>query len=463
MKIKYMMLICCISLTGGCSKDSVLGKKPEAALQIPSKLSDLQALLDHDGSINGLDAQGTTPQLGESGSDNFYLLDQNFNTNLRPQMQNYYIWKKQPYEGVSVLDWIYPYRNILMCNVVLDEIDNIPMKGEDKIAADRIKGEALFHRAHMFFQLAAVFAPIYYKGDNGSERSIPLRLTSDINEVLVFSTVKESFEKIETDLLLSAKLLPGISSLNTRPSKCAVFALLSRMYMYSGKYDKALIYADSSLQLNDKLIDYNTLAPQAAYPFNLGTASNPEIIFNSVMLSNITQSYPTRQTYARIDTLLYKQYHEGDLRKQLFFLSSPPGHRFKGSYHGSARYFAGLATDEVMLNKAECLARNDLLEPAVEVLDRLLRSRWDNKFTYVSPLAESSGELLTIILQERRKELIFRGIRWMDLKRFNREGMDISLKRVVNNTVYVLEPEEENWVWPFPNEVISFMISGMRD
>src|SRR5690606_4191058 len=138
----------------------------------PTTLTHFQALLDRDAYLNGSDGQGVTPQLGESGADNFYLLDADFNAKLRPQMQNYYTWAAQPYAGVEVLDWLYPYRAILVTNTLLNHLDQISAATSD---LNYLKAQALFHRAHLFYQLAQVFAPPYRKGSANDEKSIPLR------------------------------------------------------------------------------------------------------------------------------------------------------------------------------------------------------------------------------------------------------------------------------------------------
>jgi hypothetical protein len=50
---------------------------------------------------------------------------------------------------------------------------------------------------------------------------------------------------------------------------------------------------------------------------------------------------------------------------------------------------------------------------------------------YIPITAGSSDEASQLILQERRKELLFRGLRWIDIKRLNKEGAGIVLKRKV--------------------------------
>lgn len=63
--------------------------------------------------------------------------------------------------------------------------------------------------------------------------------------------------------------------------------------------------------------------------------------------------------------------------------------------------------------------------------------------------------VLDLILLERRRELCFRGIRWEDLRRLNKEGGHIAVKeRIVNNFVFKLEPKSKKYVWPIPESAV---------
>jgi hypothetical protein len=73
-----------------------------------------------------------------------------------------------------------------------------------------------------------------------------------------------------------------------------------------------------------------------------------------------------------------------------------------------------------------------------------------------SPLsAASAAEALVLVLKERRKELLFRGLRWSDLRRFNLEkGKEVTLERQLNGTVHTLPPNDPRYVLPIPDIVI---------
>jgi hypothetical protein len=69
-------------------------------------------------------------------------------------------------------------------------------------------------------------------------------------------------------------------------------------------------------------------------------------------------------------------------------------------------------------------------------------------------------EALNIILIERRKELLMRGLRWMDIKRLNKEDAGIVMKRTINGQTYTLLPNDLRYSFPIPEDVIS--LSGMQ-
>lgn len=456
MKAIIMILVVAVTLIG-CSKEDFLNEKPKQSLIIPSSPTHFQALLDRDAYVNGTDGQGITPQLGESGADNFYLLDADFNANLRPQMQNYYTWAPQPYAGVEVLDWLYPYRAILITNTVLNNLDRIKASQSD---ISYIKAQALFHRAHLFYQLAQVFAPPYRKDASNNEKSIPLRLTDDINEPLIRSTVAETYGRIVEDLKESAQYLKTNNDFPTRPSKQASFALLSRVFLVMQDYAAAEKYADSCLAITDFLLDYNQINMALTEPLtgkNQSGIIKPEVIYWTGMLASPYQYYPTTFLSALIPDQLYASYADDDLRKKLFFEKRPTGFRFRGTYNyfsTRSNYFSGLAVDEVFLNRAECRVRDGRVAEGLSDLNHLLEKRWE-KGKFVSAVNLSQTEALKLILNERRKELIFRGIRWSDIRRLNIEGANISLERVVNGKTLILEANDPKWTWPMPLEAIA--------
>src|SRR5690606_32955981 len=133
---------------------------------------------------------------------------------------------------------------------------------------------------------------------------------------------------------------------------------------------------------------------------------------------------PLNSSRANISYDLLDLYDDIDIRKEAFFREKSEGiWAFKGGYHGQTNntFFNGLATDELYLIVAECHARNGDVAKSLEALNYLLKHRL--RSTSFQPLIIGDPDvLLTYVLEERRKELLMRGIRWTDLRRLNRYG-----------------------------------------
>ncbi len=218
-------------------------------------------------------------------------------------------------------------------------------------------------------------------------------------------------------------------------------------------YDSCAKYANLSLELKNDLIDYNTVDTNLAYPFN---NLNKEVLFQSVGGNTY---YIVTGYFAIVDSSLYNSYNVNDIRKMAFFTPQAPGMRFKGMYYHQSRiYFTGLATDEMYLMRAECYARAGNKDAALADLNHLMVTRWKTG-TFIPFTASDAQGALSIILTERRKELIFRNIRWMDIKRLNKEGTNITLTRIVNGQTYTLPPNDNRFALALPADIIK--MTGM--
>lgn len=439
-----------------CNKNGFLDKKPNSDNVIPSSLDDFQALLDNPTVMTG------TPVLGELSADNCQL-DYAYWQGLDVKEHNAYAWQADIFDGQGqVADWDLPYQQVFYANTVLDGLSKLKT---DSASNDPIwmalKGAALFIRAYAFYNVVQLFAPAYDSLTAGTDMGIPLRLSPEIGSKSVRASVQASYAQILGDLEKAKGLLPAAIPFDhpNRPSRPAVLALLARVYLSMRAYGEAGFYADNCLQVYSNLLDYNTLSAGGNFPF---PASNVEIIYPSNFLTTPPQIL-VGLIYSRVvvDSALYNSYDTNDLRWKLYFKSSssnPP--IYKASYNASFLPFSGLATDEVLLIRAECRARAGQTAAALSDLNNLLSKRWvTGTFNLVT--AGSPGEALDSILVARRKELPFRGLRWMDLKRLNKGGANITLTRKLSG-VSPLLPNSNLYVLPIPPDVLS-QVPDMKD
>ncbi len=457
MKIIYVLLLC--SLWIGCSKEKFLDEKPNQAMVIPQTLEDLQAIVDNTGLLNGIlgsNHPGIVPILGQTASDEYFFGRPNLYANAHPFIVNTYTWSQEDvYAGKnSVNDWTQLYKAILSLNICIEQLGKLSLS---ELEGRRIKGTALFHRAHLYYHLAQVFAPVYQKSTASSILGLPLRLKADVNEKLERNTLQETYNQIITDLEESIPYLPEQVSYTTRPTVTAAYAMLSRVYLSMSDYDKALEFSEEALERKSSLMDFNNLDSLSAYPIS---NNNEEIIFNC--LSSIGGNIATAfvNSFASVDSMLVKAYSPGDLRKAIFTVkrteSQSLGYRFKGSYFGGIYFFSGLATDELYLIKAECLAREGRSDEACAVLNKLLEKRFRPE-EFIPLDIDDNKELLHVIIMERRKELLYRGVRWTDLRRLNLDPLlAVTLRRSIGGEIFELPPNDPRYVYPIPHDVLMF-------
>jgi hypothetical protein len=451
-----LLLLSGMGMLFSCSKSSFLDKKPNTNFIIPTTLPDFQALLDNDA------VMGRTTALGELSADNLYLRD-SFWLYLDAKERNAYIWAPGDiYNGQGQQDdWNLPYEQVFYANVVLDGLAKMVVDSTNAQDWKTLKGAALFTRAYAFYNLAQVFAPVYDGLSAPTDLGIPLRLSPDVNAPSVRASLQQTYSQILDDLRKADNLLPSALPLanRNRPSKPAAFAMQARVYLSMRAYDSARIYADSCLQLDSTLIDYNSLSTSSNFPF---TILNLETIYQSSFFTGSNQSLEEFLCPdCVVDSGLYASYTPADLRRQVFYrrLNGSGYPNLKGSYSGSIYPFSGLATDEVYLVRAECRARAGDQTGALSDLNTLLAKRWmSGNFTPF--MATTVAEALDTILVERRKELAFRGLRWTDLRRLNKEGANITLTRLLFGQTYQLPPNSPYYVLPIPPDVIA--LSGIQ-
>lgn len=441
-----MLLLC------SCGKE-FLNIKRDGSQVIPRTLAEYQSILDN----VELFSFDSGNRLAIIGGDEYFLSDQSYASVAAPYERNGYLWKNDVYEGQSVHDWNIAYHRILLANVVLDGIGGIKHGIGEEEMMNEVKGNAMFIRGYNFYQLAQLFCKPYTPQGAPGDLGIPLRLESDISVVAPRSSVQVTYEQIIADFTQAANLLPAYAGNLYRPSKTAAYAMLARTYLNMGDYANGAIAAETALGLKNTLIDYNDIDVDSEFPFPvlpLTKEENPEIIFFA-MMSNIPIIQVTR---FNADTVLLGLYEGADLRKRAFFQEESDGRTvFKGSYTGGGPYafFSGLAVDELYLIAAECHVRQGDSQKALERLNFLRRHRFPAQaFQPLGNLAEQ--EILAYIIEERRRELVLRGNCWEDVRRLSGDArFSRSLKRIVEEEVYLLEPNSPKMAWPIPDDEIA--------
>lgn len=435
-------------LIGMASCNKFLDKKSDARYVIPRNVEDAQKLLDDVFRMN----ENTVPNWGDSFTDDFFFSEQRFNS-LDEKSRDFYVFKMQEYYGVGN-GFGKAYSAIYNTNLVIEILDKITPTVINQKEWNNVMGSALFFRGFYNFNLIINYAEAYYKEGSENLLGIPIRLNSNFNEISKRSNLKESLEQVITDVNNSINLLDNHPLIETRPSKVAGYALLSNVYLYMGDYNLALEFADLALSIKSNLMNYASDSDIV----NRNTNTTPFKRFNKETIfyaEASTGGFDNMILNCNIDTALYENYSQNDFRRQLFFNLINGLPEFKGFYTGVNRRFSGLSTNELYLIKAECLAVLGIKDLAILALEELLKNRISN-YTTDALNDLDSVDLIKHIRLERRKELIFRNKRFADIKRYNREGENIVIKRTIFGKDYYLEPNSVKYALPLPSDLVDF-------
>lgn len=434
----FIALFLCLSALG-CKK--YLDAKSSKAYSTISSLADAQALLDYYPHVNNYSSSA-----GEASADNYYLSYADFLSLSSDYLRNCYTWQDPAMNPNSINDWMQIYDLVYIANTVLNCLNTIEQTSDNISTWKDVEGQAYFYRARAYLEGAWVWCPAYDSASAASDLGMVLRLDPDFNETSVRATNQETYQQIIADLKKADQLLPSTTIHKLRPCKGAAYALMARTYLSMRNYSQVLLYADSALQQNSYLMDFNNtslVVASASYPI---PKYNNEIYADSRFSNSLLPG--------KTDSTLYKSYSTYDLRKTVFFKSNTDGsHSFKGSYSHSSVLNSSVTVDEVYLMRAEAKCRLGDIDGALADLNKLLLFRY--KTGYFTPYSGlSQSEALTLILNERRKELLMRGLRWIDIKRLNKEGYKISLTRSEGNNTYSLPPDNLHFQLLIPSNII---------
>lgn len=478
--IKIMMLLTMLSLlVVSCKK--FLDIKKTSSQFLLTTAADCQLMLDNYAKMNT-----GYPIDGEISSDDYYINGASYQLASIPQEEkDLYTWNAAAQRLSSEQNWISPYQTVYNANLVLKTLDKL--KGaEDPVLLNTLRGSALFYRAYCFWNVAQLYTRPYAVATASQDPGIPLRLDPDINDKSSRGTVQDTYSRILQDLNEAVSLLPNTSSIATRPTKAAVYAMLARTYLSMEDYPNALINANACLQIKGTLLDYNSSAvnksPASNTPF---IRFNDEVIFHAITYNKasapiggaiLAPGFGSNST-AKIDPVLAASYATNDLRATVFLKpNSGAGtgtFRFTGNYEPSffATLFTGLAVDEIYLIRAECYARAGDTQLALASLNALLEKRWKTG-TYIpmsnaDPATDTQNEVLAKVLEERRKELLMRGLRWVDLRRLKKSiTRNVTTGTAPNEvtTTYTLPAGDPRYTLLMPKEIMdnSGMIQNMR-
>lgn len=345
------------------------------------------------------------------------------------------------------------YGNIYNANLILTYVDKVNGPKEDK---DRISAEAHFIRAYAMLNLVETYC-LPYSEINKDELGLILKTNTGYNESLSRATLEQTYQMIERDILkaLETKNMIANNSLgystSFRANISAANGLAARFYLLKEDYIKAYNHAKIAFDSYPYLSDYNEGMSYSAYSpyyhapsnsqiwfpmtrdFDSGKAvayENKELYYNKILYTGNSTSMPTIPSQELIN-LFDKDY---DLRYKYYFVENATVYLTKDYTYKHSTYYrypgptssrgqfspSGPQSSEMLLVQAECLARQNRLPEAMDLVNTLRKKRFDkNTPTHVVLLSADNKETAVAkVLEERRRELAFVS-RWSDIRRLN--------------------------------------------
>ena len=439
MKLKRWIAIGTI-ICGLVGCDDYLEVKPDQSVVVPETVQDVRALLDNTTVFN------EQPAIPAMADDDFRISDAGYSSLSNNIEQGAYIWADDPYLGGSVGDWNRMYSQVFYANIALETLDGLAPHDEE---VNGLRGTALFFRAYAYLQLLQVFAPPYVQDGLNSERlGIILRERADVNDVPERTDLETSYQKVLSDLKLAASLLPDQTIVSTRPTKSAAYGALARAHLVMFNFGQSADAAEKALDSYGERLDFNKLDSSSVQPFE---RFNKETVFYSNLMSYAFFRSP--EVYINPD--LASHYGDNDLRKLLYFqVGEDSLLRLTKPLGATTQMFGGIAVGELELMAAEGYARSGQEQRALHYLNRFVSHRYKTG-TWLPYTDLEQTDLLDIILLERRKELVGRGLNWSDLRRLNQEsGKEQTILKSLNGNDYTLHSNSPRYTFPIPdNEV----------
>ena len=336
------------------------------------------------------------------------------------------VWNKAILTTNSFVNamWLDGYNAINISNNILSAIDVVNENDQD-----RVKGEALYIRGLMYFELVKLFAKPYSAGNVSSNPGLPIVLepTRAINEssYVARSTVEQTYTQIINDLTQAEALLPETNSVYAQ--KVAAAAMLSRVYLQMADYegardaaDRAISYGKQSIVTpygkafnSGRLLETDNASPSPEDIFRIMVSSQDGS--NSMHLYWSITKYGARAGDVSVLQKHLDLYDPADKRLALFYagagntVGSGPIRNGKWRYNYSNIPVVRLA--EMYLTRAEANFRLGTSVGATPLQDvNYIRE----KHAELPPLASVD---LDDILLERKLELAHEGQGIHDVKR----------------------------------------------
>jgi hypothetical protein len=340
--------------------------------------------------------------------------------------------------------WTKLYSQIYITNAAIEGLNG--SHALTPLVKAHLLGEAKFMRAFYYFYLVNLY------GD------VPLVISTDYkkNALLARAPKDIVYQQMVQDITDAINLLPFVfvdktvvapTSLRSRPNQWAAKSLLSRIYLFQGKYELAEVQATDVINntslfqlnsLNDVFLANSTEAIWQIQP--VGNENNSNTSDGKLFI--LDGDGPTAQHPFYLSSQLIAAFETGDQRKVNWTKSVTVGtsifnyaYKYKIGDVNSAtfEYYMIFRLAEQYLIRAESRAHLNNLSGAKDDLN-LIRTRAG----LTNIVTTDMSLLLAAIAKERQVELFTEwGHRWFDLKRTKK----------INDVMGIVTPLKGGTAW----------------
>lgn len=323
--------------------------------------------------------------------------------------------------------WDNAYKAINICNNIINAIDIV-----NEADRARVKGEAMFLRGVMYFELVTLYSKPYSAGDVDVNPGVQIVLkptSGNVTEAnyIARSSVKQTFDQVLSDLKEAKALLPEDNGVYA--TTFAASAFLSRVYLQMEDYANARDEANTVIESGvfeltssyDKAFNNSTNSSEDIFAIQVSDkdGSNDMHLFWSI------PAYSGRDGDVDVEQKHLDLYEASDERLALFYLDDQDIYR-SGKWKLNYKNIPVIRLAEMYLTRAESnfqLSTNVGADPAADIND-MIRAR-----VGLEPVSID----LPNIIAERRLELAHEGQRIQDIKRLKQsvDGFDYDANELV--------------------------------
>ncbi len=370
---------------------------------------------------------------------------------------------------LTTTDTRYDFLYSTIVNIDNSVLAKVDQASGDQVLALRIKAESLVQRAFFHYLLVNLHAKAYDPATAAKDGGVPYVTDIDISKPKNKLSVADDYNNMLADLDAALKLnsLPQVPANNMRVGLGFAYAVRARVLLAKRDYTNALNAADSSLAINSNIEDQRPLLSSG---FSSGVVRAPMTPADNLFYAAFGNGGPAVWTFSLefpASFLETGSIINNSLPAGVFYPGSNPVSGIAASKLWFCTTYAangaGMTTADTWYAKAECLARraqgSDLAD-ATAIVNSFRQRRINPSAYQPLPSATTTAQAMSYIMKASRLEGLASYRNFFNVKRWNTEpAYQQIITRSINGTTYTLNPSSPLYIFPFPQDAVSFNTS----